>query len=67
MYVVDYSCHRLQVYKKNVVRLGPNDIVPLLDRPLSLRSSERVGQKSVDALPSERLRPRGDSLIIRAG
>ena len=28
MYVVDYSCHRLQVYKKNVVRLGPNDIAP---------------------------------------
>jgi len=28
MYVVDYSCHRLQVYKKNVVRLGQDDIAP---------------------------------------
>ena len=28
MYVVDYSCHRIQVYKKDAIPLGPDDIAP---------------------------------------
>ena len=28
MYVADYSCHRIQVYKKNAIPLGVDDIAP---------------------------------------